>query len=182
MDHLLCCCNWLNTVAVNVLIPCICPYVLRFLQESLPRLAWLQTRGYVFLILIDAALLLSKKARIHTPHPAPHQPMYKCPFSTWSLPMVIKLLLSVWHRYPFLWLLGNINVFLEIVGYFYCFIYCSSFAWLLSLPFGFFPWLVCESCLYRIDINPLSSCVANIWTSDFICLLTLLTSQFTEGW
>lgn len=71
MDHLLCCCNWLNAVAVNVLIPCICPYVLRFLQESLPRLAWLQTRGYVFLILIDAALLLSKKARIHTPHPAP---------------------------------------------------------------------------------------------------------------
>lgn len=130
--------------------------MLRLLQESLPRLGWLQRRVYVSLILIDAILLLSKKARIHTPHPAPHQPVYSCPSPTWSLLIVMKLFLSVWHCYPFPWLLGNISVFLEIV-YFYRFVYCSSFAWLLLLPFRFSPWLVCKSCLYRIGINPLLS-------------------------
>ena len=131
--------------------------MLRFLRESLPRLARWQRRVCVFIVLIDVVLLLSKKLRIHTPHTVPPQPMYKCPFPSWSLLIVLKFFLSVWHCYPFLWLLGNINVILEIVGYLYCFVYCSSFAWWLLLPFRFSPWLVFKSCLYRIDINPLSS-------------------------
>jgi len=150
-------CNWLKAVVVNVLILYICPDVLRFLRESLPRLAWWQRRVCVFLILIDAVLLLSKKARIHTPHTIPPQLMYKCPFPSWSLLIVLKFFLSVWRCYPFQWLLGNINIFLEIVGYLYYLVYCSSFAWWLLLPFRFSPWLVCKSCLYRIGINPLSS-------------------------
>lgn len=119
----------------------ICPCVFRFRQESLPRVAWLERRVYVFLILIDAARLLSKKARIHISPPS----MYECPLLTLSLLIVtsffkcLTVYKAISNYYHFLQPLGNINAFFgHYVGYFCCVVYCSSFAWSILLAFGFF--------------------------------------------